>query len=231
MQQTAMLIFLLLYRGLMGLLGLILLFLLSAFVGSSLTVNSSYAQAKRQGNEVEIFVTSNGVHTSLVLPVSTPYIDWREKLPLHQFAQVDSSYRYLAFGWGDRRFFMQTPEWSDLKPGVALQAAFWPTPTAMHVRYIRSRLIPNRQQQPILVSPEEYRRLIQFIEASFVQQDTVYAHIPESGYTKYDTFYEAHGKYYLLKNCNNWVNEGLKSMGHKAAWWAPLPFSVMRHLR
>ncbi|SFH39839.1 TIGR02117 family protein [Pontibacter chinhatensis] len=211
--------------------GLAVLFLAAAFVLSSFTVHNGYAQVQPQEEHVEIFVTSNGVHTDIVVPVSTPYIDWRDKLPLHDFGKVDSSYQYVAFGWGDRKFYMETPDWKDLTPEVALTAALWPTRTAMHVEYIRAKLLHTKRQRPIRISPQQYRQLISYIDGSFVQSNGSYLHISGSGYAGSDTFYEAHGKFYMLKNCNNWVNQGLKSIGVKTAIWAPLPFSIMRHLR
>lgn len=214
----------------MGLLALVLLFLLSGFILSSIPVNRGYAQSQSP-DSIEIFVTSNGVHTDIVVPVATPHRDWRQLLPLHHYGAVDSSYRYVAFGWGDRRFYMQTPEWTDLTPNVAFTAALWPTRTAMHVEYIQNKLIPTKRQRPILISAEQYRQLIAYIDASFVRQQGQYTHIPNSGYTPHDTFYEAHGRFYLLKNCNNWVNQGLKSMNVRAPLWAPFPYAIMRHLR
>ncbi|MDX5435712.1 MAG: TIGR02117 family protein [Pontibacter sp.] len=207
------------------------MFLAAAFVLSSIPVNNGYAQQQPKQEHIEIYVTSNGVHTDIVVPVATPFKDWRKHLPLHQFGNVDSSYKYIGFGWGDRRFYMQTPEWSDLTPDVAITAALWPTRTAMHVEYIRSRLVPTHRQQPVYITPNQYQQLIAYIDGSFIKQNGSYLHISGSGYTGQDTFYEAHGKFYILKNCNNWVNQGLKSMGIRTALWAPLPFAIMRHLR
>lgn len=203
---------------------------IAAFVLSCIPINSSFAQPPH-GEPVEIYVTSNGVHTEIVVPVKTRIIDWRNRIPLHHFESADSSYQYLAFGWGDRRFYMETPEWTDLTPGVALRASFWPTPTAMHAEYIRTRLLPTKRQRPVLLSADHYRQLVAYIDASFQQENGQYRHIPNSGYADRDTFYEAHRKYYILKNCNNWVNQGLKAAGIKAALWAPIPYAVMRHLR
>jgi len=211
--------------------GAAVLFLAAAFILSSFTVNNGYAQVQPQEEQIEIFVTSNGVHTDIVVPVSTSYIDWRDKLPLHHFGNVDSSYQYVAFGWGDRRFYMETPEWKDLTPEVAITAAFWPTRTAMHVDYIRARLAHTKRQRPLYITPAQYQELIKYIDGSFVQPEGRYLHISGSGYAGTDTFYEAHGKFYILKNCNSWVNGGLKSMGVKTAVWAPIPFAIMRHLR
>ncbi|WP_439879958.1 TIGR02117 family protein [Pontibacter sp. MBLB2868] len=210
--------------------GLTVVFFVAGFLLSSIPVNSSFAQSADE-NAIEIFVTSNGVHTDLVIPVVTPYIDWRSKIPLHHFENVDSTYAYVSFGWGDRRFYMQTPEWSDITPEVAITAALWPTRTAMHVEYIQSALASTRRQIPVRISPEQYQKLIKYIDSSFQENEGNYMHIQDSGYTFKDTFYEARGKFCILKNCNSWVNSGLKSMGVKAALWAPFPYAIMRHLR
>ncbi|WP_187261788.1 TIGR02117 family protein [Pontibacter beigongshangensis] len=212
-----------------GILLLVGLFFLLGFLLSSIPVNSSFAQTSE--SKVEIFVTSNGVHTDLVLPVATPYMDWRQKLPLQHFATADSSFTHVGFGWGDRRFYMETPEWSDLKLDVALTSALWPTRTALHVEYIRSRLVPNQRQRPVLLTETQYLRLIAFIDSSFQRENGAYMLIENSGYSGTDNFYEAHGKFYATKNCNSWVNKGLKEAGVKTAWWAPFPYAIMRHLR
>ncbi|WP_299819066.1 TIGR02117 family protein [uncultured Pontibacter sp.] len=230
MQQFILKAFYLTAKAAALLLAITVLFFASGFILSSIPVNSSLAQATRPG-AIEIFVTSNGVHTDIIVPVKTPYLDWRTKLPLHHFKNVDSSYAYLGFGWGDRRFYMETPEWKDLRLGVALSSALWPTRTAMHVEYIKYKLVPNKYQRPILISPEQYQLLISYIDASFQKQDSLYLHISGSGYSHNDTFYEANGKFYLLKNCNNWVNQGLRKTGVKTALWAPFPYAIMRHLR
>ncbi|MCC9166102.1 TIGR02117 family protein [Pontibacter harenae] len=212
------------------LLGISLLFFVLGFILSSFAANEGFAQAAQQ-DSVEIFVTSNGVHTDLVLPIATPHIDWRTKLPLHHFATANNSDSHVAFGWGDRRFYIETPEWKDLTPGVAISAALWPTKTAMHVEYIENPLIPNKYQLPIKLSPEQYQELVRYVLTSFQSENGGFMLIEGAGYTGDDNFYEAHRKFYLLKNCNNWVNQGLKAAGAKAALWAPFPYAIMRHYR
>ncbi len=201
-----------------------------AFLISSFPVNRGFAQALAE-DSIEIFVTSNGVHTDLVVPVATAYTDWRDRLPLHHYAAADSSYTYIAFGWGDRRFYMETPEWTDLTPEVAIPAALWPTRTAMHVAYVAGSLEANERQRPIRITPEQYVHLIRYIEASFREENGQFILIPGAGYTAEDNFYEAHGRFYALNNCNNWVNKGLKKAGVKTAAWAMTPYAIMRHLR
>ena len=48
----------------------------------------------------------------------------------------DSTAEYLAFGWGDKGFYLDTPEWSDLKASTAFKAAFALGNSAMHTTFI-----------------------------------------------------------------------------------------------
>jgi len=205
------------------------LYVAAGLVLGSIPVNNSYAQAK-QG--VEIFVTNNGVHTDFVLPVKTAYIDWRDKLHLQDYAGADSTFTHVGFGWGDRKFYMETPEWKDLTLTTAITSLFWPTRTAMHVEYIARPLQQNKYQQPVLVTEEQYQALVQYILDTFQQQPNgEFILIEGMGYNDRDNFYEANGKFHLFKTCNGWVNGGLKAMDHRAAFWAPFSFSVMRQVR
>lgn len=207
----------------------LMLSLITALLLSFVPVNTGKTQDTQ--DTVEIFVTSNGIHTDLVLPVKTGLIDWRDKIQLHHFSGADSTDEYIAFGWGDRKFYMETPEWSDLTLKVALAATLWPTPSAMHVEYVPTKLNPTRHQRPVQLSADQYERLVAYIHNSFQRENGEYILIPDAGYTSEDNFYEATGKFFFPKNCNNWVNAGLKAAGVKTSLWAPFPFAVMRHLR
>jgi uncharacterized protein (TIGR02117 family) len=206
------------------------LFFVTAVILSSIPVNSSFAEPSDK-SKIKVYVTSNGVHTDIVVPVVTPYIDWRNRLPLSHFGNVDSSYTYLSIGWGDKRFYIQTPEWKDLTPEVAITAALWPTKSAIHVEYLKFELLPTQNQRPIWLSADQYQKLIKYIDASFQQYNGHYVLIKNAGYSHTDAFYEAESKFYILNNCNNWVNGGLKAVEVKTALWAPLPFAIMRYLR
>ena len=203
------------------------LYLILALVLGTLSVNQSFAQAT---NGVEVFVTDNGVHTDWVLPVKTPYFDWRTKLHLQDYAGADSTFTHVGFGWGDRRFYMETPEWKDLTLTTAITALFWPTRTAMHVEFIPAPLKPTKSQRPLTLTPAQYEALVAYILKTFQQQGGQFILIPGRGYSATDNFYEANGKFYLFKTCNTWTNGGLKAIGAEAAFWAPFSFSVMRHL-
>ena len=46
--------------------------------------------------------------------------------------------RYVAFGWGDRGFYLETPTWDDLKYSTVLKALFWHSPAVMHVSFYKN---------------------------------------------------------------------------------------------
>ena len=190
-------------------------------------VNRSFAQVPEG---IEIFVLDNGVHTDLALPVKTELLDWRSKLPVQDYPEADSSWQYAVFGWGDRRFYMETPEWGDLRPGVAIGAALWPTPSAMHVYYEPRRRKVTEKTVPVTLSPEQYEKLVNYITGTFKQQNGSFILIPGKGYTGADNFYEAHGHFSFFRTCNTWTNNALKAAGLKTGAWAILPSGVMRHL-
>lgn len=217
-----------LLRLLAVLLGLTLLFVVISLVLMYIPAN---ADAPTQTEGIEIFITTNGVHADFTLPVQTPVEDWRSFLPLRDYPGANSSFRYVAFGWGDRGFYLDTPEWSDLTPGTAIKALFMPSPTAMHVTYQRNAPAPGELSRRLYLSEAQYRQLVAYIKEDFERTEAGnILLIKGAGYSPYDNFYEARGSYTVFYTCNNWVNEGLKKIGVKTATWAPFDWGVMYHL-
>jgi len=73
---------------------------------------------------IQVFVQSNGVHTDIVLPVVNEEMDWSQLFPYGNTVGKHSGYRYVGIGWGDKGFYVDTPEWKDLKASTAFVAAF-----------------------------------------------------------------------------------------------------------
>ena len=70
-----------------------------------------------------IYLLSNDVHTDIVLPVQTDLLDWREIFPTSDVKSKDTTYNWVGIGWGDKGFYLNTPEWKDLTAKTALVAA------------------------------------------------------------------------------------------------------------
>jgi uncharacterized protein (TIGR02117 family) len=179
--------------------------------------------------EYTIYIKSNGVHTDLVLPIKTDVKDWSEQIKHEHIQSKDSTHQYLAFGWGDKGFYLDTPEWSDLKFSTAFNAAFNLGTSAMHTTFYK-QIQETESCVKIAVSKEHYQKLVAFIEASF-QYDTngnpIF--IQAITYGKNDSFYEAHRTYNLFYTCNTWANQALKKAHMKAAFWTPADKGIFYH--
>lgn len=201
---------------LLGFVSFILLYLLSAWVLSGIRVDE-----KPNGtDEISMYILSNGVHTDLVMPTKTDLIDWSERIKFEHSKAADSTHKYVAMGWGDKGFYLETPTWGDLTASTAFKAATGLSTTAMHVTY-HQQMVLSETCKLIKISREEYALLISYIHRSF-QQDAAGNYMPiatDANYGNTDAFYEANGSYSMFTTCNTWANSGLKASGQRAALW------------
>lgn len=192
------------------------------------SVNSKDENPKE---DVAIYIKSNGVHTDIVVPIKTKYKDWSEKLKFEHIPSKDSTMQFVGLGWGDKGFYLNTPEWSDLKFSTAFNAAFYLGTSAMHATFYK-QIKENENCIKINISKEEYANLIKYIEDSFqLDADGNPILINATTYGQNDSFYEANRKYSLFYTCNTWANNALKSADQKAAVWSPTDTGIFRHYR
>jgi len=206
------------YTGitLLAFVSLIAIYLFTGYCLSRITIEKE----PETKNEVAIYILTNGVHTDIAVPVRTQQMDWSRELKYENTIQSDSTFEYLAMGWGDRGFYLETPNWSDLKASVAFKATFGLSTTAIHATYYRT-LVESETCKRIPISKAQYARLILYITSSF-QKDEMghYIHIKtNANYGKTDAFYEATGSYSLFFTCNSWTNKALKSCGQRCCLW------------
>ncbi len=200
--------------------GYFLLALLSyvviALILSKITIDG---EAETQ-DDVTVYILTNGVHTDIVVPSITTQIDWTLLIKPQHTKEATAQYPFLAMGWGDKGFYLDTPTWGDLKFSTAFNAATGLSTSAIHTNYYK-RLEENENCIKINISAEQYDRLINYMLNSFeLNEDGTLQHIvTDSNYTTTDAFYEAKGSYSIFKTCNSWANRGLKEAGQKAALW------------
>lgn len=169
-----------------------------------------------------LYLTTNGLHLNFVIPTELMAAETLAAL------EVPGTAAYVSFGWGDRGFYLQTPRWQDLRPGVAAKALFWKSETAMHVDYYNHKY---RSWKKLQLCPEQYRQIRKYVMASFQRkEDGRLGPIDFPGYNATDRFYEAKGIYTAFYTCNNWVNEGLKRAAVPTAVWSPFDRGVLHHL-
>lgn len=215
-------------KTLLGIIGFVIVYLLLAFGLSRITLNS---EDEDKNEDVTIYIKTNGVHTDIVVPIKNEYKDWSEKVQFAHIKSQDSTMQYIGFGWGDKGFYLNTPEWADLKLSTAFNAAFYLGTSAMHATFFK-QIKESESCVKINISRTEYEKLIVYIEDSF-QHDTDGKPILISAttYGQNDSFYEANRKYHLFYTCNTWANNALKASDQKAAFWTPSDTGIFCHYK
>ena len=197
-----------------------LAYLLAALVGSLIPVNRTWVEP---ATGETIYLISNGIHIDLILPEAAAGLDWRPLFPARDFARPDSAARWLAFGMGERKVYLDTPRWRDIRLST-IWAATVGGKRVMHVERISD---PAWHAHAIRLRPEEYRRLWASIRAGFVLgADGQPRRIDHPGYGPNDAFYDGIGRASAINTCNTWAADMLRLAGIKVSLWSPFPQGI-----
>jgi len=194
-------------------------FLLTGFLPANVNYRAPAA------DYVTMYVRSNDIHTDIVLPVNSTSsgFDWQKLFPPSNNADPrSSSAGYVAIGWGDREFFVETQHWSDLTAATVANAALWPSETVLHVDYLHTAK-PGPWMHEVRISHQQHRRLIRYIHSFVVQRNTAGAAVLASdrSYGRTDRFYRSSGSYHMCNTCNQWTGAGLRTAGVRCGIWTP----------
>jgi len=180
---------------------------------------------------VNAYVHSNGVHTDFVFPLRAQGVDWALAFPAGHFRQIPADAAFVAIGWGDRDFYLNTPRWQDLTAGRALQALSGSGRSLMHVTYLRQADLQGGAHA-LPLSAQQYASLVKYVDVALVRSSSGQGmNVPGQHHEADDAFYEAKGSYSLFTTCNVWVGRGLRQAGVKVSPWTPLASQVVWHLR
>ncbi|WP_396188532.1 TIGR02117 family protein [Flavobacterium sp.] len=196
---------------------------------SFIPVNSFDSRTLIPAQKIEIYLLTNGVHTDVVVPVKNEVFDWSKQVKFTDTKAKDSTAQFMAIGWGDRGFYLETPTWSDLKVSTALKAATGLSSSALHATFY-NKMKEGADCKKITLDCNEYNQLIHFISDSFqLNGDKVSKIETKAVYGNNDAFYEAKGSYSLFYTCNSWANQALKAANQKAALWTITDSGIFRH--
>lgn len=215
-------------KMILALLIFVISYVFLAYVIPFIPVNTKDADPQE---DVTVYIRTNGVHTDLVVPIHTEYKDWSEMVKFSDIKSQDTTMQFIGFGWGDKGFYLDTPEWSDLKFSTAFVAAFGLGSSAMHATFYKE-IDESKDCVKLKISAQEYKKLIAYIEEKFKYDASGKPIlIDATTYGQNDSFYEAKGSYSFFYTCNTWANNGLKAMDQKAALWTPSDFGIFQHYK
>lgn len=196
--------------------GFIISYLLAALLLPHITVRANAIQTVR---EINIYIKSNGVHTDIVLPIKNKYYNWNIKIKQKHIKTPSAKMQYVAIGWGDKGFYLNTPTWADLTVKNTLVAALGLGSTALHTTYYKN-IREHKNCVKISITKEQYLALCSYIENSAQIKNNEFIPIKTTAnYGNNDAFYEAKGVYHLFKTCNTWTNTALQKCGQNACLW------------
>jgi len=181
------------------------LYIIMSILLSWITVNDNQIEASENH---EVFLSTNGVHLDIILPIDVVSEELKSGL------KISDKSKYLAFGWGDENFYLNTPTWGDLTFKNAFSAAFLDSSTLMHLTEIKYK---NKDWALVKINSNQLKNLNSYISNSFDYDSTGHKILLENkGYGNYDNFYKAKGSYSCFKTCNSWVNSAFKESQLKA---------------
>lgn len=169
----------------------------------------------RQG-PIEVHLLSGPIHYDFLLP-----IDETSKAAF-AFAEVDrfAAAEWIIVGWGSRGFYTSTKSYADLSGSVIWQAAIGDN-SVLRVD-VAGHLPPDLPYETLHLTADEYALLMGSIVGDLAG-DRAIAGASLSGN---DQFFEAKGRFHLLRTCNVWVAEKMRDAGLAFGRWTPLPVSV-----
>lgn len=155
----------------------------------------------------ELHIVSHGWHAGIVIRrADIPVGVWPETA---DFPDAE----FLEVGWGDRVYYQAR------NPGLGamLKAAFWPTPSVLHVAGFRgpvSGYFPHSRVIVLPVTRAGLARLTVFIDAAHDRPAP--AATPRLGRGLYGDsyYYAARESFHLFNNCNRWIARALRAAGH-----------------
>lgn len=157
----------------------------------------------REGGPIRCWIHKDAIHSDYVFESSL----WADVF--------DLSGDFVKIGWGDRKIFLETPTWDDLKIEDFMRAFFGLNKTVLRVESLYD--VPARERF-LDMTDEQFKKLKRHV----MDSTNGIAIKKIKGYYQKGDFYESEFKYNCFTNCNNWVGSGLRKAGLANRIWFPL---------
>lgn len=199
------------------------LYMTAALAGSHIPANSDWRQPS---DGIDIFVETNDVHVSLIVPMSAAGEDLSDLVRPEHLTNRDLYGTHAMIGWGHGRVYRNARTWGDVKSGDISSAIVGSSFTTLHIYHlINPQVLPHRKT--LRVTPQQYRIIILQMRATFRLNERGES-IFHPAYAADNLFYDSRGHYSAINTCNSWTGDILRKAGVRIGVWTPLPGGVMR---
>ena len=200
-------------------------YMVAALAGSFIPVNGGWTEP---AEGTTVYLADNGFHTDIIMPVKANGLDWAPIVRKSDAAAVPASARWIAFGSGEERVYLETPTWWDIRPRT-IWSVLTGSRRVLHVEWVDN---PSYAEREVRLRPEEYRRLWAAIRSDFrLGDDGRPVRIEHKGYDCCDAFYWATGRFNALRTCNSWTADKLRLAGVKTSLWPPFASGLLWRYR
>lgn len=166
-----------------------------------------------------LFLKSNGVHTDIVLKLDKELFDFESLFSFDDTLSKRDNFNFIAIGWGDKGFYLDTPTWAELKPSTALIATLGIGQSAFHITYYDS-MSEDELTIKVPITTKQYLSIVESLKENLLLNNGRAINIKTSAqYGQNDAFYEAKGSYSMFFTCNTWTNNTLKKATLPSALW------------
>ena len=194
----------------------------AALVGSFVPANSGWREPT---DGVPIFVETNGVHVSLILPMAEVGEDLSDLIRPEHLANRDLYGTHAMIGWGHKAVYRNTRTWGDVRIGDIGSAIIGSDDTTLHVYHLVNPQ-PSGIRKGFRVSEAQYRMIVAEVRATFELTSGHSTAYP--AYGPNNLFYDSVGRYSAVNTCNEWTARVLRNAGVRVGVWTPMPGGVMR---
>ncbi|MFM7727528.1 MAG: DUF2459 domain-containing protein [Flavobacteriales bacterium] len=199
----------------------LLLYAVFALISATIPVHSEEIASSEQ-RSIKMYLLKSGPHTDFLVQTKTSVHDWTIDFPFSNNENPDTALSWLAIGWGDKGFYLNTPTWGDLTCKTAVSAAAGLGTAGIHASYYYA--VPDdRPLVQLELTNGQYRRLCEYIRHTLVADEhgnRIMLHPERPGINfGHDRYYDAYGTYSMIHTCNTWINNGLKASGQRACLW------------
>jgi uncharacterized protein (TIGR02117 family) len=194
----------------------------AALVGSFVPANSGWREPT---DGVPIFVETNGVHVSLILPATAIGEDLSDLIRPEHLANPDLYGSHFMIGWGHGAVYRNAQTWGDVRSGDIGSAIIGSDDTTLHIYHLVDPK-PSSVRKRFHVTDAQYRTMVAEVRASFKLNSGRSTAYP--AYGPNNLFYDSVGRYSAVNTCNEWTAHVLRKAGVKVGVWTPMPGGVMR---